>query len=125
MTEQELKSFIKALAHQEAAISSGRTRSGEESEQTVADVSYQRRVLRGKLDIARAEFLTRLRGDDDDGGPGSAGVRQPRPRGPHRDAGGMQLPATRPDDLNLVKPSSSVEKPTTRPTGPSGTAGVR
>ena len=71
MTEQEVKSFIKALAHQEAAISSGRTRSGEESEQTVADVSYQRRVLRGKLDIARAEFLTRLRGDDDDGGPGS------------------------------------------------------
>lgn len=105
MTEQELNSLIKALADQEAAIASGRGRSSEESEQTVADVSYQRRILRGQLDIARAELVTRLRGEDDDGGPGSAGVRQPRPPGPHRNAGAMQLPVPRPDGLNLPKPS--------------------
>ncbi len=75
MTTPELNSFIKMLADQEAAISSSRAHSGEESEQTAADVSYQRRVLRGKLDISRAELVTRRRNDNDDGSASGAAPR--------------------------------------------------
>jgi hypothetical protein len=95
MTTPDLKSLIKTLAEREAAISSRSARSREGSEQAAADVSYQRRVARGKLDIARAELVTR-RGNENDDGSETSGVRQPRPPGPHRDAGGMELPVLRP-----------------------------
>jgi hypothetical protein len=96
MTSPELKSSIKTLAAQEATVSSRRDHSREESEQAAADVSHQRRILRGKLDIARAKLVVRLRSDDD--GTETSGVREPRPPDPRGDVDAVQLPVPQPED---------------------------
>lgn len=49
LTDQELKDLIKDLTDQET------------------EISYQRRILHGKIDILRAELVNRLRRKDEDG----------------------------------------------------------
>ena len=49
MTDQELKGLIKELTEEEQ------------------DISYQRRILHGKIDILRAELINHLRGKHADG----------------------------------------------------------
>jgi flagellar motor switch protein FliG len=49
LTDQELKDLIKELTNEEM------------------EVSYQRRILHGKIDILRAELVNRLRKKDESG----------------------------------------------------------
>ncbi len=49
LTDQELKDLIKDLTNEEM------------------EVSYQRRILHGKIDILRAELVNRLRKKDESG----------------------------------------------------------
>ena len=49
LTDQELKDLIKSLTDEET------------------EISYQRRILHGKIDILRAELVNRLRRKDEDG----------------------------------------------------------
>lgn len=49
LTDQELKDLIKSLTAEET------------------EISYQRRILHGKIDILRAELVNRLRKKDDAG----------------------------------------------------------
>lgn len=49
LTDQELKDLIKSLTAEET------------------EISYQRRILHGKIDILRAELVNRLRRKDEDG----------------------------------------------------------
>jgi flagellar motor switch protein FliG len=49
LSDQELKELIAALTQEEA------------------EVSYQRRILHGKIDILRAELVNRLRRKDEQG----------------------------------------------------------
>lgn len=49
LTDQELKALIKQLSEEET------------------EISYQRRILHGKIDILRAELVNRLRKKDESG----------------------------------------------------------
>jgi hypothetical protein len=49
LTDEELKDLIKSLTEEET------------------EISYQRRILHGKIDILRAELVNRLRRKDEDG----------------------------------------------------------
>ena len=49
LTDEELKDLIKSLTDEET------------------EISYQRRILHGKIDILRAELVNRLRRKDEDG----------------------------------------------------------
>lgn len=56
LTDQELKDLIKDLTDEET------------------EISYQRRILHGKIDILRAELVNRLRRKDEDGELGITGA---------------------------------------------------
>jgi hypothetical protein len=84
LSDQELKDLIKQLTNEETQI------------------SYQRRMLHGKIDILRAELVNRLRrrgegGQDvggsgeNPGGSGSSGVREPRRPRPQPGADGVSV----------------------------------
>ena len=56
LSDQELKSLIEDLTQQEQ------------------EVSYERRILHGKIDILRAELVNRLRKKHDEGEPAISGA---------------------------------------------------
>jgi hypothetical protein len=61
------------------------------------NLSYERRVLHGKLDILRAEIVARLQRAGGEGGPATSGVREPRRPRPSQGSAGAEL-APLPED---------------------------
>jgi hypothetical protein len=107
LTDQQLQDLIQEL-REELKISLGRqppAREDRGAQVSRAAVSYTQRVLHGKIDIARAELVNRLRkkgqGGEDVGG---AGVREPRRPTPQPGASGISLPAPGAADDNPAEP---------------------
>jgi hypothetical protein len=99
LSDGELKDLIRKLSDEEVAIASNRELLDAEVREIgekEATISYRRRVLHGKIDILRGELVNRLRsrdeGEEEGGGDGSAGVRQPRGPAPRSGADGISLP---------------------------------
>ena len=77
LTDQELKDLIKELTEEEM------------------EISYQRRILHGKIDILRAELVNRLRQKDENGELVITGRRRPAAdRHPRRDGSSPTSPSS-------------------------------
>jgi hypothetical protein len=90
--DDELKDFLDRLEAEERDLFT----------RELATTSYKRRILHGKIDIVRAEFVNRRRrrrgdGEDPDGS-GGTGTREPRRPGPQSGGGSISLPAAKAGD---------------------------
>jgi hypothetical protein len=61
------------------------------------NLSFERRLLHGKLDILRGEIVARLHRRGGEGGPAASGVREPRRPRPSQGSAGAEL-APLPED---------------------------